>query len=259
MILSSQEIKSRSINGGVLVNPFDKDNLRRSSYDLTVGKEFYCGEPIISQSFTASIQQLDNGTTFLIPANGVCFLLCTETITLPDDITAKVALRMPLIYRGLVITAQPPFDPGYSGKVIVMLHNLSSQAVQLTQGERVVSIEFSQVSHPTTQTSPHRRVDSLSGQLRGPWTGSLTEMQARVESARRDVNRMLLQIGTVLALALAVPTVSSWLSYNSISDEITTLEKQIEKMQDVNEELKKANLEQRLQLERIQNKLESKK
>jgi deoxycytidine triphosphate deaminase len=237
MILSSQEIQNRCAGPQSLphrlIDPFDLNSLRRSSYDLTVGSEYYCGDSENDRSLTLRTQNLPTSATFSIPAHGVCFILCAETITLPDNITARVALRMSLIYQGLVLTAQPPFDPGYSGKVIVMLHNLSSRPVHVTQGSRIATIEFSEVTHPTAQRSPHRSVSSLAGQLTVPLTGSLMEIDKQVKDANSKVNALFVQLGTIIALVLAVPAIAAYFSFSALNEKIADLKATIAKHEDL--------------------------
>lgn len=146
MILSGKEIERLCIQQH-LISPFNENNLRNSSYDLTVGEEIYCGArddiPTISTTWLAPYE------SFKIPAYGFAYILCNENIKLNYCITARVSLRMSLIYKGLVLTVQPPFDPNYNGKVIVLLHNMSTEPIFLKRGERIVTIEFSYVCGAT--------------------------------------------------------------------------------------------------------------
>jgi deoxycytidine triphosphate deaminase len=250
MILSGQEIERRATSSLPLIAPFASNSLRRSSYDLTVGNEYYCGDVEGQRSATLQTQPLATRATFSIPAHGVCFILCSEDILLPDNITARVALRMPLIYKGLVLTAQPPFDPGYSGKAIIMVHNLSSRSVDLTQGDRIATIEFSEVTHPTTQSSPHGSVSSLASQLRSPLTGSLTKIDQRVNDANRKVESILYQLGTIIAIVIAIPAIAGAFSYSALSDKISDLKSSLTKSDDVIEQQRKQIVELKEKIER---------
>lgn len=223
MILGGQEITRLSTPPLDLVAPFIGPNTRCSSYDLTVGNEYYCGINDKDNSITLQTVSLPSSGTFSIPAHGICFVLCSESLKLPTHITARVALRMSHIYQGLVLTAQPPFDPGYQGKVIVMLHNLSSAPVHVKQGDRIATIEFHEVAHPLTSTSPHRSVTSLAGQLTVPLQGSLVKINNKVNEANYKVNGLFVQLGTIIALLIAVPAIYTFYSHSTLLEKIGDL------------------------------------
>ena len=173
MILANLEIQALCVGStqNDLIHPFYPENLRRSSYDLTVGDEYYIEQD--DAALTVSTQRLKAKQSFRIPPHAVCFILAAEHICLPDTLTAKVSLRMTHIYAGMVLTSQPPFDPGYQGRVVVMLYNLSSQAYPLKAGDRLATIEFSRLGATPSPGTTHRRVNGLEEQLIGPVASSL--------------------------------------------------------------------------------------
>jgi deoxycytidine triphosphate deaminase len=218
MILSNQDIQQLSAGTPPLLSPFAPKSLRLSSYDLTIGDEYYAGWDGHSRSIET--ERLKPGQSFTIPPHGVCFILSEETISLPPDITAKVSLRMSLVYSGLVLTSQPPFDPGYSGKVIVMVHNLSARPHDLKQGERMATIEFLRVGNPSPAGSlaAHRSVRDLLGQLTGPVSSSLSHIARQAASAQKRVSWLAGQVIIFLALIVAVLAVPGFYSYTSLFD-----------------------------------------
>lgn len=232
MILSGRQIEDRSSGSEQkkLIEPFDSGNVRRSSYDLTIGDEYYCGDN--GEKKTAlETYKLGVRHTFSIPAHGVCFILCNETIALPDDISARVSLRMSLIYHGLILTAQPPFDPGYAGKVIVMLHNLSSRPIPVSSGDRLATIEFMKVEGAATGKSPHRSVSNLAGQLKAPLTSSLVKIDLQARKANRKVNLFLGQLLSIVALLFAIPTSLGFILYGVVTDKIADAKSNIAKLE----------------------------
>lgn len=229
MILPSQEIErlSKGQTHG-LIHPFDEANLRASSYDLTVGEEYYIGEE--GASSTLSTQLLKPRQSFTIPPHAVCFILAAESIHLPDDVTAKVSLRMTHIYAGMVLTSQPPFDPRYHGRVVVMLHNLSSVAFHLKCGERVATIEFMRVEETPHKSKAHRSVTTLEEQLPKPFVSSLTEIASMAKSSNKKVNWLSGQMLIFSALIVAVLAVPGFFSYSSLLDRLGEQKGQLKEM-----------------------------
>lgn len=229
MILPSQEIEhlSKGQTQG-LIYPFYEENLRASSYDLTVGEEYYIGEEGASSKL--STQLLKPRQSFTIPPHAVCFILAAENIHLPEDVTAKVSLRMTHIYAGMVLTSQPPFDPRYHGRVVVMLHNLSSVAFHLKCGERVATIEFMRVEETPHKSKAHRSVTTLQEQLPKPFVSSLTEIASMAKSSNKKVNWLSGHMLTFLALVVASLAIPGLHSYSSLLDRLNEQKGELKEM-----------------------------
>lgn len=233
-----------------LITPFKKEHLRSSSYDLTVGDEYYIGSNERSASLVT--QKLKPKQSFTIPPHAICFILTKEAITLPLDVTAKVSLRMTHIYAGMVLTSQPPFDPEYDGKVVVMIHNLSSTAVHLKSGDRIATIEFVRLESPPKNPRAHRSVRTLEEQLEKPLKSSLTKIANDSDVAKKRVTWLagqMLAFATLVVASLALPGLYSYNSMSSHIDEqraqikdmnqlLATYEKEIKKNRDETESLK---------------------
>lgn len=228
MILNDDQIRTLSTGGASLVAPFNEVNLRLSSYDLTVGEEYYIGQS--DPSLVFETKNLRPSQSITIPPHAVCFILTAEDIHLPNDITAKVSLRMTHIYAGMVLTSQPPFDPSYNGKVVVMLHNLSSAPYHLKSGERVATIEFTELTAPATGIRAHRSVASLEAQLSKPLVSSLSEIANTAKSVQDKITWLSSQMLVFAALVVAVLAVPGFFSYSNLLDRISEQSTQIKDM-----------------------------
>lgn len=252
MVLSNIEIK-KLCNNQNLITPFIEGNLKNSSYDLTVGDEFYCGKTDGS-IITTSALAIDE--TFKIPAYGLAYIICNEYIELPNYLTARVSLRMPLIYQGLVLTVQPPFDPNYKGKVIVFLHNMSTAPVHLKRGERIVTMEFFYIINPDTTIINQRSVISLKQSIKNEVTSGLTDLVLKNNKSKSNYNiffSVSLGVLTILltifvgflSVAFTVPE-KSFESYKNNIDtkyasEISGLNFKIEKLENQLNSLESSN------------------
>ncbi|QDD90196.1 dCTP deaminase [Pseudomonas oryzihabitans] len=228
MILNDTEITNRSNGPNALISPFSSENLRLSSYDLTVGKEYYIGQSDTGSLFET--QTLRTSQSITIPPHAVCFILTEEQINLSDDITARVSLRMTHIYAGMVLTSQPPFDPNYRGKVVVMLHNLSSAPYHLKCGERVATIEFTKLISPAQGNRVHRSVHNLEAQLSKPLVSSLTEIANASTSVQNKINWLSGQMLIFAALVVAVLAVPGFFSYSTLLDRLSEQRDQIKEI-----------------------------
>lgn len=256
MILPSQEIKSLSTVPLVrdrLIHTFDDDNLRASSYDLTVGEEYYIGQECLSS--TVSTQRLKPRQSFTIPPHAVCFILAAEVIHLPVNVTAKVSLRMTHIYAGMVLTSQPPFDPGYRGGVVVMLHNLSSAPFHIKAGDRVATIEFMRIHANPEKTKPHRSVKTLEEQLPAPFVSSLTEIATRTTATFDRVTWLSGQMLAFAALIVAVLAVPSFFSYTSLSERLNEQKEKLKEANSALDDYKREHEKSRRALEELERRM----
>ncbi|MBJ2213336.1 MULTISPECIES: dCTP deaminase domain-containing protein [Pseudomonas] len=229
MILHNLEIMRLSTGTFDLIRPYICENVRASSYDLTVGEEYYIGQ--CDNFSTFETQKLTPHQSITIPPHAICFILAAETIRLPANITARVSLRMSHIYAGMVLTAQPPFDPNYRGKVIIMLHNLSSSPYYLKSGDRVATIEFTRLVDDTTYKKEQKPVETLAKQLTKPLVSSLSEIASASKTTQDKVTQLSGQLLTFAALIVAILALPSFFSYSTLSGEQSKQSDKIEKMQ----------------------------
>jgi deoxycytidine triphosphate deaminase len=240
-------------NGADLITPFEGDHLRGSSYDLTVGEEFYIGQH--DAEFTVETQRLRNKQSFTIPPHAVCFILTEEKIHLPMNITARVSLRMTHIYAGMVLTSQPPFDPGYDGKVVVMLYNLSSAPFHLKRGERVATIEFTELKEAALPKKVHRPVKGLEEQLPKPVISSLIEISSVSKAAQDKVTWLSGQMLMFAALVVAVLAVPGFFSYSNLLGQLTSQGEQLKASESKMEAYKRDLDTNRVLTEQLQKRL----
>lgn len=228
MTFTNSQIETLSKGPEQLIVPYNEKNTRAGSYDLTIGDEYYIGSS--QDESVLDTRVLSQDQSFAIPPHAVCFILLAEAIKLPADVTAKISLRMTHIYSGLVITSQPPFDPGYSGNVIVMVHNFSASPVYLKHGERLATIEFTKLATAPQQAKPHRSVTTLKGQLTKPLVSSLSEIANMSKAAQDRVSWLRDQMLIFAALIVAVLAVPGFFSYNGLVDRINEQRDEIKEL-----------------------------
>lgn len=232
MILSNQEIINRSeLSDPPLLSPIKHENVRGASYDLTIGDEIYLSK--VKKSSFLETTKLDLNQTFEIAAHEICFILTEENIQLPKNIAAKISLRMTHIYKGLVLTTQPPFDPGYNGKAIVMVHNLSSQSIHLKRGERIASIEFFELKEASTNVSVvHQSVSELQAQLQIPVTSSLMGIHFTAQSAKKWVWWLAGANLTILTTLIAFAGLTATYSHYNMKERVDDNKKLVTEAED---------------------------
>lgn len=141
MILTDRQIREACRNGDITIEPFEESQIQAATYDLRVG----------AQAATTSTKKMidvkETGYFSLTPGDfGVVTVL--EEIALGPQYAARFGLRSKYARKGLIATTGPQIDPGYHGRLIVGLTNLTPKPVSLAYKDDLVSVEFHRLEEP---------------------------------------------------------------------------------------------------------------
>lgn len=130
-----------------MVFPFNgidgDEKLKPASYEIDfLGEIYYINEE------TDKIEKeiLVKGEPFILKKNSIVFVFIDTKFFLPDYIAIRFNLRINHVHRGLLLGTGPLVDPGFVGKLLIPLHNLTSEDYILHGGEGLIWIEFTKLS-----------------------------------------------------------------------------------------------------------------
>lgn len=129
------------IEGGTLLKNANPKNVNGSSYDLSLGDQYW-------QNGEKKILDDDNGFIQLKPGDFV-IVSSKEIAELPNDIAGRFDLTVGLFCLGVILSNGPQVDPGFRGGLFCSLFNLSNSTIDLKRGQHYSSIEFIKLSEPT--------------------------------------------------------------------------------------------------------------
>ena len=137
-----------------MVYPFDKNNgkkkLKSASYEIDfMGEVHYINE----KTGKSECEYLVRHKPFILKKNSIVFLYIETKFFLPDYIAIRFNLKITHVHRGLLLGTGPLVDPGFVGRLLIPLHNLTSDDYIIKGGEGLIWVEF-------TKLSPHRNWDS---------------------------------------------------------------------------------------------------
>jgi len=176
MILTDQQIRETCKKGDIIIEPFSENQLQPATYDLRVG----------NQGATTSSKKLVNiketGYLLLAPGDfGVVTVL--EEIRMGSQYAGRFGLRSKYARKGLIATTGPQIDPGYHGRLIVAITNLTPKNVSLPYKDEFISVEFHRLEEPAKK--PYN----------GPYQGKLElgaeEIEFIIESEEMALSEML--------------------------------------------------------------------
>ncbi len=139
-VLPYQEIK-RLIEDGNLIEEYDVNSIKESSYEIRVGSYF--------DSETNKRELLAPGDVIGVEKNCSVLLGSLEHFKIPKDITALMWLRSTYARNGWTPWFQGLVDPGFVGRVTIVLQNITGYTKIIVGGDRICHIRFNKMMAET--------------------------------------------------------------------------------------------------------------
>ena len=125
-----------------MVFPFTEENLKSASYSITIGDQIIYWD----ESGRYKSTSLKDSDKFCVPQNSILFIKTEEYFQLPDYLAMRFNLKIDLVHKGILLGTGPLVDPGFSGHLLVPLHNLTTNDYYFKRGGRFVWVEFTKIS-----------------------------------------------------------------------------------------------------------------
>lgn len=150
-VLSDRSIKKALAAGRLGIEPLDEQAIQPASVDLRLDSVFRVFR-VTSRPYVDVAQDVDDLTElveisaeepFVIHPGSFCLGSTLETVTIPNDIVARVDGKSSLGRLGLLVHATAGYvDPGWTGKLTLELSNQSQMPIALYYGMRIAQISF---------------------------------------------------------------------------------------------------------------------
>lgn len=168
MILPDHEIKKYLAEGKIVITPLDDPELQiqPAQVDLRLGNEFrlfkiisipYIDTRKPQENYTEEVIIPDDHPFILHPGE---FVLATvkEYIKIPNDLMGIVDGRSSMGRLGVVIHAtSASINPGWEGKFVLEITNISRMSVALYPGQRIAKLAFQKLSSPAERPYSERK------------------------------------------------------------------------------------------------------
>lgn len=151
-LLNSADIADY-VNTVKIFDPFILGNLKTASYELPFSGSVFWWDPETKQQIQKQIKSKDN--TFALKPNSIAYVQPDTTFYLPDYIALRFNLRITHVHQGLLLGTGPLVDPGFCGRLLIPLHNLTANEYVFVYGNGFIWIDF-------TKLSPNARWNSTS-------------------------------------------------------------------------------------------------
>lgn len=210
MILTHRQIIEAYQNKEILIDPFKEEQVQGATYDLRVG----------AQGATTSTKKLvnikDTGFLSLEPGDiGIVTVL--EELRLGPQYVGRFGLRSKYARKGLIATTGPQIDPGFHGRLIIGITNLTPKPVTLSYGDDLLSVEFHRLEEATTKPYDgqyqHKMglgpediefVMEQEGMALSEVLTTLRSLSANVASLTREVKSLRVWIPLLLVIGMTI-------------------------------------------------------
>ncbi len=128
-----------------MLHPFDPspERLKAASYEACIlGECRYWDNDGVEKTI-----KLEKYTDVLtLPPNSIAFVQVEPYFRLPVYIGIRFNLKIRHVHRGILLGTGPLVDPGYRGKLLIPLHNLTTNEYKFNGGDALIWIEFTKTS-----------------------------------------------------------------------------------------------------------------
>lgn len=130
-----------------MVFPFDKNNdnkkLKSASYEIDFLGDVY---QINEKDKAVEKETIECEKPYTLKKNSIVFLFIETKFFLPDYIAIRFNLKITHVHRGLLLGTGPLVDPGFAGRLLIPLHNLTSEDYVIKGGNGLIWVEFTKIS-----------------------------------------------------------------------------------------------------------------
>jgi dCTP deaminase len=177
VLLSDRDIRTELAGGRVVLEPLDDAMVQPSSVDVRLDRFFRLFDnhkyavidPAQDQPDLTRLVDVDGDDPFVLHPGEFVLGSTFETVTLPDDVAARLEGKSSLGRLGLLTHSTAGFiDPGFSGHVTLELSNVATLPIKLWPGMKIGQLCFFRLSSPAEHPYGSDRYGSRYQGQRGP-------------------------------------------------------------------------------------------
>ncbi len=138
IILQNELIEA--ISNKTYIKNGDVNSCEGMKYDFRLGNRVLRAD--FKRPMTFSDNVGDSQKDLVVSPGEVAFVMTEETLELPNNIFCQLSSKRKLSHDGIIILGGFTVDPGYKGKLVFGLYNISSKDYPLIPGKKLVAGVF---------------------------------------------------------------------------------------------------------------------
>ncbi|MHA7293317.1 dCTP deaminase [Arthrobacter sp. HLT1-21] len=158
MLISDRDIRTEIDRQRIVLDPYDEAMVQPSSVDVRIDRYFRLFDnhkyahidPAEDQPELTRLVEVSPHEPFILHPGEFVLGSTYETVTLPDDIAARLEGKSSLGRLGLLTHSTAGFiDPGFSGHVTLELSNMATLPIKLWPGSKIGQLCFFRLTSPS--------------------------------------------------------------------------------------------------------------
>jgi dCTP deaminase len=142
--LSDDDIKLLCDQGTLIERDYSPERVKQACYELRCGNVYY---DLNQQNRRQTVGESEH---ILLKPKQTLVVITLESLRLPPDVLGRILTKGMLFSIG-VLPVNTYADPGFSGRLGIVMHNLSNSYIRICPGDPIAKIEFSHLEHPVSQ------------------------------------------------------------------------------------------------------------
>ena len=161
---------------------FDPKRMKPASYEMRFLGTLYDWK-VKDGRLERRHREIVEGEDVELSRNSISYLWIEEHLRLPEYIAARFNLRISDVHKGILLGTGPLIDPGFGGRILIPLHNLTDYNYPLTGGEGIIWVEFTKVSKNSYWLPSHVGVKRPPGLVAFPSHKAIDDPDAYLNKA----------------------------------------------------------------------------
>ena len=158
MLISDRDIRTEIDHQRIVLDPYNEAMVQPSSVDVRIDRYFRLFDnhkyahidPAEDQPELTRLVEVAPDEPFILHPGEFVLGSTYETVTLPDDIAARLEGKSSLGRLGLLTHSTAGFiDPGFSGHVTLELSNMATLPIKLWPGSKIGQLCFFRLTSPS--------------------------------------------------------------------------------------------------------------
>ncbi len=125
-----------------MVWPFNPTQLKSAAYEMLLGNEILYWNDKGKETH----KTINDSDTLTFHRNSITYVTLKENFLLPDYIAVRFNLTINHVHKGLLLGTGPLVNPGFRGKLMIPIHNLTPNDYPIRPGDPLISVEFTKLS-----------------------------------------------------------------------------------------------------------------
>lgn len=156
-VLTERELKD-AVRAGHLVIDGKESSVEGLKYDFALGSRMLFGGkgPINATNLTEQER-----SSLVVKPGELVYVMSEEQLDLPMDMKADLSLKRKISHLGIQVLGGSSVDPGYRGRLVFALYNLSTRPFPLQPGRKLIAAQFYKLTAEETPPSTSRIPEPL--------------------------------------------------------------------------------------------------